>query len=134
SLRGICASPGVAVGTVTIFDRRSVPIPRRAIAAAEIDGEVQRLMRALATSRRQLEEARDALDPAAGAEHRLVLEAHLLMHRDELFVGAAVEAIRGGINAEWAVRRALEDIVRRLQTAREAYLSDRARDVEQVGE
>lgn len=134
TLRGICASPGVAVGSVTLFDRRSVPIPRRAIAAAEVDPEVQRLMSALATSRRHLEEARDAIDPSAGAEHRLVLEAHLLMHRDELFVGAAIEAIRTGINAEWAVRRALEDIVRRLASAPEAYLSDRARDVEQVGE
>ncbi|AKF05947.1 phosphoenolpyruvate--protein phosphotransferase [Sandaracinus amylolyticus] len=134
TLRGICASPGVAVGNVTIFDRRSVPIPRRAIGTVEVDGEVQRLMSALATSRRELEEARDAIDPSAGAEHRLVLEAHLLMHRDELFVGAAVEGIRSGINAEWAVRRAIEAIVRRLMTAREAYLSDRARDVEQVGE
>lgn len=133
-LRGISASPGVAVGRVTIFDRRGVPIPRRAITAAEIEPEVQRLMGGLAASRRLIEEARDALDPAAGAEHRLVLEAHLLMHRDDLLVGAAVEGIRTGVNAEWAVRRAIDEIVRRLSTAREAYLQDRARDVEQVGE
>lgn len=134
TLRGIGASPGVAVGPVTIFDRRSVPIPRRNIAASEVDSEVQRLMSALAASRRQLEEARDALDPTAGAENRLVIEAHLLMHRDELLVGQAVDGIRGGMNAEWAVRRAIEAIARRLAGARETYLSERARDVEQVGE
>jgi phosphotransferase system enzyme I (PtsI) len=134
TLRGICGSPGVAVGSVTIFDRRSVPIPRRNIALAEIEPEVQRFMIALAASRRQLEEARDALDASAGAEHRLVLEAHLLMHRDELVVDATVEAIRSGLNAEWACRRAIEAIVRRLSAAREGYLQDRSRDVEQVGE
>jgi phosphotransferase system enzyme I (PtsI) len=133
-LRGICAAPGIAVGTVTLFDRRSVPIPRRAIGPAEIEVEVQRLMQALAMSRRQIEEARDALDPVGDVEHRLVLEALLLMHRDELLVGEAVEAIRGGLNAEWAVRRAVEAIVGRLASARESYLADRARDVEQVGE
>lgn len=132
TLRGICASPGIAVGTVTLFDRRSVPIPRRAIGPSEIEPEVQRLMSALATSRRELEEVRDAFD--FGAENRMVLEAHLLMHRDELLVGAAVEGIRGGVNAEWAVRRAIEAMALRLSSAREAYLSDRARDVEQVGE
>jgi phosphotransferase system enzyme I (PtsI) len=120
---------------VTIFDRRSVPIPRRAVTAAEIEPEVQRLMQALATSRRQIEEARDSLDSTvASAENRLVLDAHLLMHRDELLVGGAVDAIRTGINAEWGVRRTVEAIARRLSSAREAYLSDRARDVEQVGE
>nr|MDQ3032590.1 PEP-utilizing enzyme [Myxococcota bacterium] len=134
TLRGICGSPGVAVGRVTIFDRRSVPIPRRQIASDEKEAEVGRLMVALATSRRHLEEARDALDPAAGAENRLVIEAHLLMHRDELLVGAAVEGIREGLNAEWAVRRSVEVIAKRLATASEAYLSERARDVEQVGE
>jgi phosphoenolpyruvate-protein phosphotransferase (PTS system enzyme I) len=134
TLRGISASPGVAVGQVTLFDRRSVPIPRRSIAPTEVEPEVERLMAALGTSRRQLEEARDGLDPAAGAEHRLVLEAHLLMHRDELLVGAAVASIRAGHNAEWAVRRSVEALVQRLLSTGQSYLSDRSRDVEQVGE
>lgn len=134
TLRGLCASPGIAVGPVTIFDRRSVPIPRRTIGSAEIEAEEQRLMQALATSRRHLEEARDALDPVTAVEHRWVLEAHLLMHRDELLVGEAVAAIRKGLNAEWAVRSAVEAITRRLASAREPYLSERVRDVEQVGE
>jgi phosphotransferase system enzyme I (PtsI) len=133
-LRGICGSPGVAFGRVTIFDRQCVPIPRRVIGVSERDAEIDRLMRAIATSRRHLEEARDALDPAAGAENRLVIESHLLMHRDELLVGAAAAAISTGHNAEWAVRRSIEAIVKRLSSAREPYLSERARDVEQVGE
>lgn len=131
---GIPASPGVAVGRAIVYDRKSVPIHRQSIRPDEVENEVTRLMRALIRSRQLIEEARDALDPEASAEHRLMLEAHLLMHRDELLVSAAIESIRSRMNAEWAVRRAVESLVRKFSLADEPYLRDRAHDVEQVGE
>ena len=131
-LRGICGSPGIAVGPVMIFDRRSVPIPRRNIAVDEIESEIERLTLALAESRREIELAREAIDPSAGAEHRLVLEAYLLMHRDELLVNASISNVNDALTAEWALRRAADDLTRRLASAREPYLSERARDVEHV--
>ena len=72
-LRGICASPGVAVGPVVVFDRCDVPVPRRRIGAAEIEPELARLAGAMVRAREELEAARDALDPATGTEHHLVL-------------------------------------------------------------
>ena len=132
SLRGLPASAGVAIGRAVVFDRRSVPIVRRAVEPAEVPHERARLHDAIARSRAHLETLRDRLDPSIDAEHRLVLDAHLLMVKDELLVSATEAEIRGGKCAEWALRRVADDLVRRLSLAKEPYLRDRAHDVEHV--
>src|SRR5690606_1224383 len=60
-LTGIAASPGVAIGRVTVFDRRKVPVPRRRVASEEIEREVARLEAAVEAARREVEAVRDAL-------------------------------------------------------------------------
>lgn len=131
-LRGLPAAPGVALGPVVLFDRRSVPLTRKSIVPSQVEHERRRLHDAIARSRARLEGLRGRLDPALDAEHRLVLEAHLLMHRDELLVTSAEAEIRAGKAAEWALRSVTEDLVARLSQAKEAYLRDRARDLEHV--
>lgn len=135
ALDGIAASPGVAIGAVTIFDRRAVPVPRRSISAEQIDAEVERLERAVERARQEVEAIRDALPEDAGPDHRLLLETQLMMHGDELLVNGAALAIRSAsINAEWALRRTIDAMRARLQAAPEAYFRERAEDVRQVGE
>jgi phosphotransferase system enzyme I (PtsI) len=134
-LTGIAASPGIAIGRVTVFDRRSVPVARRRISADDVEAEVSRLERAVEAARWEVQAARDALGPDAGADHRLLLETQLMMHGDELLVGSAVEAVRSSrINAEWALRRTVDDLRARLRASSELYFRERADDVAHVGE
>ncbi len=130
--RGVPASPGVAIGHAVVFDRRSVAVSRRSIEAGEVPREIGLLHDAMARSRARLEEIRAQLDPAIDAEHRLVLEAHLLMVKDELLVTATEAEIRSGKAAEWALRNVADEIVARLASAKESYLRDRAHDVAHV--
>jgi phosphotransferase system enzyme I (PtsI) len=134
ALRGLPASPGVAIGRVVLFDRRSVPIARRAIETHEVLGEIARLHASIARSRTHLEAVRDRLDPSVDAEHRLVLETHLLMVKDELLVTSTETEIRGGKCAEWALRHVADELGRRLAQAKESYLRERAHDIEHVVE
>jgi phosphotransferase system enzyme I (PtsI) len=135
ALGGIAASPGIAVGPVAVFDRRSVPVPRRRIGAAAVEREVARLERAMEDARREVEEVRDALPEDAGPDHRLLLETQLMMHGDELLLSSAVRRIRDDhVNAEWALRRTVDDMRRRLRAAPEPYFRERADDVAHVGE
>lgn len=132
---GIAASPGVAVGRATVFDRRAMPVPRRRVAPEEVEGEVARLERAVEEAREEIEAIRDALPAGAGPDHRLLLETQLMMHGDELLVNGAIEAIRAGrVNAEWALRRTVDALRARLSAAPEAYFRERADDVAHVGE
>ncbi len=135
SLSGIAASPGVAIGKVTVFDRRSVPVPRRRIASEDIEREVARLEKAMEDARHEVETVRDSLPADAGADHRLLLETQLMMHGDELLLSQATAAIRQSrINAEWAMRRVVDEMRARLRAASEPYFHERADDVAYVGE
>ncbi len=133
-LRGLPAAPGIAVGRVVVFDRRTVLVSPASIAPAAIDAEVARLHQAIARSRARLEQLRATLDPTLEAEHRLVLDAHLLMLKDELLVTSTEAEIRNGKSADWALRHVVDGLVGRLAQAKERYLRDRTHDLEHVAE
>jgi phosphotransferase system enzyme I (PtsI) len=132
-LSGIAASPGVAVGKVCLFDRGHVYVPRRYIERDQTASEEQRLHAAIDESRRELETLRHRI--GAATEHRLLLDAQLLMHRDELLIDGAIELLRErSINAEWALAQTIARIAERMRGATEAYFRERAVDVENVGD
>lgn len=132
-LSGIAASPGVAVGKVCLFERGHLYVPRRYIERDQISNEEQRLHAAIELSRSELETIRQRIGPET--EHRLLLDAQLLMHRDELLIDGAIELLRErSINAEWALAQTTARIAQRMRGASEAYFRERAVDIENVGD
>ncbi|MFO0681182.1 MAG: phosphoenolpyruvate--protein phosphotransferase [Sandaracinus sp.] len=131
-LRGVSASPGVAVGAALVHDRRRILIAPQTVEPAERGSERARLEAALEESRRIVAAARDNLPDDTLADHKLVLESHVLMHKDELFVGGALNAIEEGASAAFALRKTGDAIAARLRMAQAPYLRERARDVEDV--
>ncbi len=131
-LTGISASPGIAVGPALVFDRRRILVSPSSVEVGERGAERTRLDAALTESRRLVAEARDAMPEGTLADHRLVLDAHVLMHGDELLVDGARNAVAEGASAAFALRKTGDAIAARLRTAQAPYLRERARDVEQV--
>lgn len=133
-LQGIAASHGIAVGHATVLERTGARAPRRRVLPEEIGREIARLREAIDASRRDLERMRDQIGSEGHADLELLLEAHLLMHRDELLVDAAVRTIRDeSAGAEWAVRRTVESLQSQLERAGSSYFRERAQDIEHVG-
>ena len=133
-LHGIAASPGVAVGVALVLDRRRMSIPRRHIEETEVEREVQRLRDAVVAARRQLQEVREKVSSEAG-EHTLILDAHLLMLDDALLLDQAEGAIRNDlVNAEWGLRRTVENIKVLFDKSGVDYFRERRSDVDFVGE
>ncbi|HEX5657530.1 MAG TPA: phosphoenolpyruvate--protein phosphotransferase [Polyangiales bacterium] len=132
-LSGIAASPGVAVGRVCFFDSGQLYVPRRYVQRDGVEAEIARLHAAIEESRQELDTIRQRI--GAVPEHRLLLDAQLLMHRDELLIHGAVELLlERSINAEWALAQVTERIAERMRGASEAYFRERAGDVKNVGE
>ena len=132
--RGIVASFGIGVGRAVVIYADHRYVRRHRIEAEIVPFEQKRLMEAIDRSRRELEDIRRRLGKDSPADYRLILDAHLMMHRDELLADAASTAIlREQVNAEWAVERAVAVIATHLQQAPMDYFRDRASDVEHVG-
>src|SRR3954451_5966878 len=110
-LRGVGASPGLAVGPAFLVDRRRVKTPKRHIADEEVDNEIARFDAALAASDEQLERVKRKLSEREGEDHFHIIEAHQLILHDEHMVDPTRRRIREEkVNAEWALRRTVEEI------------------------
>lgn len=133
-LHGIAASPGIAVGVAVVLDRRRVSIPRRHIAPEDADREVLRLRDGVVRARQQLREVRERVSNEAG-DHTLILDAHLLMLDDALLLDQAEATIRSDlVNAEWGLRRTVENIKLLFDRSGVDYFRERRSDVDFVGE
>jgi phosphotransferase system enzyme I (PtsI) len=134
-LRGVAASPGVAVGRAWVIDRRRIKTPKRHVADAEIDLEVTRFETALQLSEEQLDRVKKKLAERDGDDHFLIIEAHQLILHDEHLVEPTKRRIRDEkINAEWALRKTVEEIKSVFDAIGEDYFRERRSDVDFVGD
>ncbi|HOX46674.1 MAG TPA: phosphoenolpyruvate--protein phosphotransferase [Myxococcota bacterium] len=134
-LRGIPASPGIHVGAAFMVDRRRLKIRRRTVPRGRLDEETARFRAALETSVRQLEAIRARSQQAGERQPVAVLEAHLLMLRDESLVQGTLDIIRrDAVNAEWALGATLAKVLRAFEDIQDEYFRERRADVEFVGE
>ncbi|MHB8420204.1 MAG: phosphoenolpyruvate--protein phosphotransferase [Myxococcales bacterium] len=156
TLRGIGASPGVAIGPAFVFERGKVRTPRYHLPPERIEAELGRLHGAVQLSDRQLGEVRARLegeprDRAAGGgpargpatappayggarEQALIVEAYQSMLRDTFFLGEIEQLVRDErVNAEWAVRRVLRRVKGALGQG-DDYFRERRADLEFLGD
>src|SRR5947207_5406438 len=132
--QGLGVSPGIAFGRAFLIGRDTLKAPRHHIEPDDVDTEVARLYKAIAASDRQLAKIKEKLASENESDYHIIT-AHQMMLHDEHLVGAAVGYIRDElINAEWALRRAVDDIAGVFDRMQDEYLRDRRSDVEFVFE
>ena len=134
SLKGIGASPGVAVGRAFLLDRRRARTPKLRLGDEEIHAELMRLKTALELSEHQLNDLKTKV-AADGHDHELIIEAHRLMLHDPMLVDEVQKLIeRDRINAEWAVRRVSRKIKHMFDNIPDEYFRERRQDVDYVAD
>src|SRR6478735_4107635 len=132
--KGLGVSAGIAFGRAYMIGRDTLKAPRHHIEQDDIDTEVARLYKAIAASDKQLAKIKEKLASENESDYHIIT-AHQMMLHDEHLVGAAVEYIRDEkINAEWALRRAVDDIRGVFDSIEDEYLRERRSDVEFVAE
>src|SRR5229473_257337 len=135
SIRGIGASPGVAVGRAFLLDRKKVRTPKLRLGESEVEPELKRMRTAIELSDHQLSEIKERLAQGEGHDHALILEAHRLMLHDPMFVDEVNKLIeRDHINAEWAVRRVARKIKHIFDNIPDEYFRERRADLDFVAD
>ena len=131
---GLGVSAGISFGRAYLIGRDTLKAPRHHIEADDVDTEVARLYKSIAASDKQLAKIKEKLASENESDYHIIT-AHQMMLHDEHLVGAAVEYIRDEkINAEWGLRRAVDDIRGVFDTIEDPYLRERRSDVEFVFE
>ena len=133
---GVPAAPGVASGPVFLLDRRRSRIPKKRIADAEIEKEIQRLNHAIVQTEERLQHVKTRFSIGASSQgHAGIIEAYQLMLRDDHLLVPTVRRIREEhCNVEWALSKTIEEITQRFDEAGIDYIRERRSDVGFVGD
>jgi len=130
---GIAASPGIAVGRLSVIDRRRVSVSEYSVTPEAVPSEISRLHSAVTATRFDLESLKARLVTSTGEDHLFFIETHLLILADERLVSETVAIIENSlINAEGALRRTLSRYQEIFSSIDDPYLRERISDVETV--
>ncbi len=132
-LKGLGVSPGIGIGTIVHFSSRGPHAFRVRIEPHQVEEELHRLKKAFHTARQQLAQMKAKLEQALGREHAYILDAHLLMLEDQQLIQEITSIIRTHrVNAEWAIKVALDRIQAIYADIKDDYLRERGSDIEDV--
>jgi phosphotransferase system enzyme I (PtsI) len=132
-IRGVMASSGVAIGrAIRSFDPQLISynfhIPQAATAK-----EIARFRDSIEKSRKQLERMQLELRRSRIPESSFLLDAHLLILQDKLFVDRIVESIQEkSVNAEWAIQQVSGELFEAYDRLQDDYLRERRGDLEDI--
>ncbi len=131
---GLGVSAGIAIGRAYLIGRDTLKAPRHHVEADDVDTEIARLKKALSASDKQLEKIKAKLASENESDYHII-DAHQLMLQDEHLVDRANTYISEElICAEWALRKAVDNIVSVFDAVEDEYLRERRSDVEFVFE
>jgi phosphoenolpyruvate-protein phosphotransferase/dihydroxyacetone kinase phosphotransfer subunit len=129
-LRGVAASPGIAIGPARRLRARELIVEDDPVGApAE---ERARLDEALAAAREEIEATRDEVVARGGAAAGDIFSAHALLLDDAAIVGPAQRRIEEGMSAARAWQAASAEAAAAFRALDDPYLRERAVDVEDV--
>lgn len=135
SLKGIGASPGVAIGRAFVIDRRRTRTPKLRLGQSQAEVEHRRLSAAIELSDEQLQQIKAKMSEGEVHDHELIIEAHRLMLRDPMFLDEVNALIaQDRINAEWAIRRVARKIKHMFDNIPDEYFRERRQDVDYVAD
>jgi phosphotransferase system enzyme I (PtsI) len=131
--QGSGVSPGVALGQALKIDNHHRPILK--IHVDDVEEEIRRFLRAMELSKVQLKALKTQMEEKLGAEHGIILDAHLLILEDKTLHAEILASIRDSdANAEWAVIQARDRLVRAYESLEDEYFRERHSDIEHVVE
>ncbi|MBA3318920.1 MAG: HPr family phosphocarrier protein, partial [Gemmatimonadales bacterium] len=130
SLKGVPASPGVAIGAVFHLRHDDEVLEER---ATDPSHERRALDAAIAAAHLQLEALQARLATEADADRGAIFAAHQELLEDPELLDGAAELMRGGASAAYAWRQAYLEQVNRVLALQNELLAGRAADLRDVG-
>jgi phosphoenolpyruvate-protein phosphotransferase (PTS system enzyme I) len=132
-IHGVVASVGMAIGrAVRTFDPLFVSFNFK-LRPDQVRKEVERFRGSVEKSRVQLKRMQSELKKKSGPESSFLIDAHLLVLQDRLFVDRIIEKIETDyINSEWAIQLVSDDLFQAYDRLNDEYLRERRGDLDDI--
>lgn len=133
-IKGIAASPGIAIGKAYVVEDEDIVVERVEIAREGIKDEVARFKAAQKATHRDLDAAEQKVLKVLGKQHAKLIDAHRLILKDSLITADVPKRIVDeGVNAEFALSEALEAVNRQFEKMDDEFFRERRHDLFDVG-
>ena len=129
-LKGIGASPGLAMGAVLRLEVEELAVHEREIAPHDAEAELAAFTGAVEASRRELAGIRDGIGAELGPDEAAIYDAHLLILDDPELLRAVETGVRSQRrNAAWVFRSAMAAFAAAFEKMESEYLRERQADI-----
>ena len=134
-LQGIPVYPDIVIGKAHLVDRSRVKILYQCLVNEEqLNREVERFEEAVHAVEAQFVSLKNEM-PDKVKDQAFILDSHLMILKDSMLRDSTVKKILDEkINAEWALKKSLEEIRAVFEQIDDEYISNRVSDVENVTE
>ena len=133
SFKGVAGAPGVAIGrSVVMFplaDLDSVPDRN----AENIQDDIKAFEAAIESVRADIQRVGSRLAEQLRPEEQALFDVYLAMLDDNALAGEVLSQIKSGKCAQTALRTIIHDYARHFEMMNDAYLSERAIDIKDLG-
>jgi phosphoenolpyruvate-protein phosphotransferase (PTS system enzyme I) len=133
-IKGINASPGICIGKAYLVDSKGVEVvPKYRIQDEELSNEVNRFKTAVKIAKDELLKIVEKSPEELQNAH--ILETHMALLKDKMLYGRTIETVKQeSVNAEWALKKVVSNLIEVFQTMTDPYLKERSADVVQVAD
>ena len=133
TLKGIPASPGVAIGRVLVLDTERIPVKEIDIDGPRVEAEIARFEAAVARTKEDFASIQRKIANQLGEEKSRIFDAHLLMLEDTMAIDETIDRIKEERkNADFLFFQNLEKVRNSLLATGDEYLRERAVDLQDV--
>ncbi len=135
TLQGVPVHAGIVIGKAHLVDRSRAKILYQYIVDdSQVEKEIERFKDSVKAVEGQLIALKNGM-PEKVKDHSFILDSHLMMLKDSMFLDATIRRIRKEkINAEWGVKKSLDEIREVFGQIADDYIRNRISDVENVTE
>ncbi len=134
-LKGVAASPGIAIGKAHVIKSYQININTEVIAQEDLEAQIKRLDEAIASSKSQIMKIKEKAERELGADKAEIFGAHLMVLEDPVLLDEIKTKIKSElITADNAVSQVVNNYIEIFSNMEDEYMKERAADIKDVGE
>lgn len=133
-LKGVAASPGIAIGKVFLYTKKFAEINTRNIDESMVKDEIAKFENAVKLTKEQIEKIKEKTEREFGKDKAEIFEAHLMLANDPELYDSVINMIKNEhVTADNAVNHVIEQHASMMESLDDKYLKERAVDLRDVG-
>lgn len=133
-LKGIPASPGVAIGPAVLLPGETLSVSKQYILLEDVEGELRKFNHALQKTMEELDECARKVNATLGTEYASLMDTHKLILQDPALKDAVLHKISTDfLSARSAISLTLQELAANFEKIEDPFFKERRNDIFDAG-